>query len=354
MSDDKSSATPPDAEMANRSTTIVDGTSAIEPAATSLHASRAGRAPRKRASPPGTGAGPRYQASIYPGPGHLLPVEFCKAVVELERLLGMPMWLLVQGTTDHARDYEELNDTVAQGFIDAEHDLQPDQEVALLLHSYGGFADSAYAIARVLRNSSGGFTAVVPRYAKSAATLLVLGASGRIMGRHAELGPLDAQILDPEREDVTSALNEVQSLERLNAFAMQAVDEWMFLLKPRTRKRTETLLPMVMQFVGEMMRPLVDKIDTVHYTQNSRLLKVAEEYAVRLLQPQFSPESARRIASRLIERYPDHSFAIYAEEVQGLGLEVTDPTTEQDVLLEQLARQVPRMVVIGRLTEVKP
>jgi len=47
----------------------------------------------------------------------------------------------------------------------------------------------------------------VPRYAKSAATLLALGADRILLGKFAEIGPLDAQFDDPEREYRLSALD---------------------------------------------------------------------------------------------------------------------------------------------------
>ncbi len=46
----------------------------------------------------------------------------------------------------------------------------------LVIDSGGGYAQAAFQIANLFRRHAGGFTAVVPRYAKSAATLLTLGA----------------------------------------------------------------------------------------------------------------------------------------------------------------------------------
>lgn len=73
------------------------------------------------------------------------------------------------------------------------------------------------------------------------------------------------QVFDFEREDYSSALNEVQALGRLNAFALQAVDTGMILFSGRSGKTLGSLLPMVQDFVAEVMRPLFEKIDTVHY-----------------------------------------------------------------------------------------
>jgi hypothetical protein len=53
---------------------------------------------------------------------------------------------------------------------------------ALVIATPGGSAKSAFQLAMLLKRHCGGFVAVVPRYAKSAATLLALGADEIILG----------------------------------------------------------------------------------------------------------------------------------------------------------------------------
>lgn len=149
----------------------------------------------------------------------------------------------------------------------------------------------------------------------------MLGAEKIILGKNAELGLLDAQLDDKDREQRLSALDEVQALERLNVFALQALDSTMLALRRRTKKSYNALIPGVQHFVAEMLRPLFDKIDTVHYTQMARFLKVAEEYAIRLLQPKYSPAKAREIARYLVHQYPEHEFFIGIEETSTFGLD---------------------------------
>lgn len=230
-------------------------------------------------------------------------------------------------------------------------ELPENKPVALLIDSPGGYAQCTYQLAMFLRHRCGGFTAIVPRYAKSAATLLTLGADTVLMGQDAELGPLDAQILDTEREESVSALDEVQSLERLHAFSLDAIDRTMLLLLPKTGKKVETLLPMILRFVTDMMRPLFEKIDTVHYTQMSRALKVAEEYAIRLLRPYYSLNDANALARHLVENYPEHGFFIGAEEARKIGIKVSSLTPEQQTIVDTLYPHLTKLTAIGRLKE---
>ena len=180
----------------------------------------------------------RRFASLYPGrpPDEqvadyfALDEELVESLEEMEAELGLPVWLMVQSDEEEDDDpwqdsFNMIGNVVASAFFAARHgQLTKDQRIALLIDSNGGMAGASYEIAMLLRRHCGGFVAVIPRHAKSAATLLTLGADEIIMNDHAELGPLDVQIYDPDREEVLSGLDEVQSLERLQAFAMGALD----------------------------------------------------------------------------------------------------------------------------------
>jgi len=223
--------------------------------------------------------------------------------------------------------------------------------VALVVDSLGGQAESAYQIARMFRRHCGPFGVVVPRIAKSAATLLALGTHEIYMGRDAELGPLDAQLFDADREEWSSALDEVQALERLNSVALELADQAMFLFIQRTGKKIDTVLPYVLDFTAEMMKPLFDKIDTVHYTQRSRVLKVAEDYATRLLKVWHpDPES---MARHLVNAYPEHGFVIDREEASELlDLPAPSPELQQAIdTLEQVLTLGPPFTAIGLFEE---
>lgn len=291
-----------------------------------------------------------YVASFHPGPDKALPDAFAGACKRLEDALGLPLWLLIQNTTDRDDPLANLGLPIRNAFYRARRELASCTGAALLIDSPGGYAESAYEIARLFQRHCGGFTPVVPRYAKSAATLLVLGGT-LIMGEDAELGPLDAQIFDPEREEMLSALNEVQALERLHLQAVEEVDLMMPLLQGRTNKKVSTLLPMVLDFVASMKSPLLEKLDTVHYTQQARVLKEAEDYAVRLLQRTGSDErTAQEIPSRLVNRYPDHSFVIDREEAAEFIPMGPAPSGDAAMALSDLADFLTdnQLVALGR------
>jgi len=241
-------------------------------------------------------------------------------------------------------------------FLKARNELSAGSSVVLLLESPGGYASDAYAIARILCHHAGGFTAVVPSHAKSAATLLALGAEELLMGIDAEMGPLDAQQWDHEREERTSALNEIQALERLHSVALEQLDRTMKVMMSGAKKRTEIILPIACRFVSDLMKPLLEDIDMVHYAKQTRVLKVAEDYASRLLSTHYGERAAKEISNQLVHGYPEHGFVIGREEMEELmGATLEPPDAIKGIVqkIDEIFESHPPFVAIGRLKEVR-
>jgi hypothetical protein len=293
----------------------------------------------------------RYVASLSleGRPPTILENDFAEAMLELEKSLGMPLWFLIQNGADHEHD---MCGHVEEVFFRARHDLPAGKPIALLIESPGGDAAAAYSIAKMLQRHCGSFTAIIAQWAKSAATLLALGASEVILAEHAQLGPLDAQFDDYDREERTSALDETQAVERLHAAALEALDQTILLLARRTSKRMETIMPLAMKFTSDLMRPLFEKVDVVQYTARQRTLKVAEEYAIRLLRNRMSPQDAKAVARHLVEKYPEHGFMIDYDEASEIGLPVKEPTEEQGKLLDRILLHLHGMNAFGRVVAV--
>jgi hypothetical protein len=204
---------------------------------------------------------------------------------------------------------------------------------------------------------------IVPQYAKSAATLLALAGHEILMGRDAELGPLDVQVFDAVRERYGSALNTLQSLERIHADAISCFDSMMQLLLMRTGKKVDALLRTVLHHSTEFVKPLVEKVDTLDYTEKSRAMKMAEEYAIRLMKhagyAQGEPEA---IARQLVTEYADHGFVIDADEALNLctlpdrrdpvKLHISSVDKEVEAIFDGMMPFLDTLTVIGRLQEI--
>ena len=88
----------------------------------------------------------------------------------------------------------DLDDTMP--FVDLLHNVVPNHDVDLLLHTTGGSTDVAEKLMGMLRDRAGTakLRIIVPDFAKSAGTLMVLGADKVVMSDMSELGPIDPQV----------------------------------------------------------------------------------------------------------------------------------------------------------------
>lgn len=87
------------------------------------------------------------------------------------------------------------DDTI--GFVDLLHNVKAGSDLDLLLHTGGGDMDAAEKLISLVRGKVGTGTlrVVIPDYAKSAGTLMALGADALVMSDTSELGPIDPQIV---------------------------------------------------------------------------------------------------------------------------------------------------------------
>jgi len=306
----------------------------------------------------------KYRASIYPSEDGSVSAEFAEIIFELEKALNCKVWCLIRQGEEK---FDDMSIALYDGFREQRHEIRPKDRIGLLVHSPGGQIWPAYKIVRLFQRRVEDFFTIVPLSAKSAATLVAIGGKEIVMGSEAELGPLDVQIWDDEAEDHISALNAVQAFDRLNSYSLLAFDQAMQLLIRRLGKKPIGLVPFALQYATSIINPMADKIDTIELTRKSRELKVAEEYAKRVMRAYYSPREYTAIASALVERYPTHGFSIERSEagtdwgqitnggrVSSLGLKVATPSPTVEETFTRLEPYLVRDTIIGRISEVGP
>lgn len=102
-------------------------------------------------------------------------------------------------------------------FGDLLHNVPRGKPIDLLLHTGGGDIDAAEKLMSMLSDAAGAapLRVIVPDYAKSAGTLMALGANSIIMSDSSELGPIDPQI---ETQDSEGRINVVAVQNHLDAY----------------------------------------------------------------------------------------------------------------------------------------
>ncbi len=202
----------------------------------------------------------------------------------------------------------------------------PNGRLVVVVDSSGGDIDAAYNLALLFRNyGAQRLTYVVPRWAKSAATLLVCGGDTIVMTPVAELGPLDPQI------------TQVNPLEqRVESFSPLHVESTLELIRNEFSQGNRDLAEGLLQ---RLQFPI-----TLGSFKKS--LEVGKQYAKKLLESRMLSdelESAARVAESLVEGYADHGFCINFDEALALGLKVERPSGEQLKLIWDLHRLTRKM-----------
>lgn len=220
-----------------------------------------------------------------------------------------------------------------QGRLDAVIKSPPEETaIDLWIESPGGDAHAAYKLFLDIRSRCTRFRVIVPDYAKSAATLLALGADEIFMGPAAELGPLDVQVEHPGREGViVSGLNVTGSIEFISETALKLVVEGGAGLLATTQLPRQEVLGTVTRFAAMLLRPAIDKIDPHLIHRAAGQLKVAERYATTMLRMRstgsehaLSDEDAQAFVERLVRDYPVHEFIISRQEARQLKLPISE------------------------------
>jgi hypothetical protein len=196
--------------------------------------------------------------------------------------------------------------------------------ILMVLHSSGGNVGPAYLIGKLLiEYSKGKLEIVVPRLAKSAATLLCCAANHIHMGSLSELGPIDPQFEGLPALGLKSA---IQHIAELVAEYPHATD-------------------LLSKYMSQSIQP-------IHLGYYERVAESAVQYAERLLHSHASElgQVPEKISRDLVYSYKDHGFVIDKQEAQDIfGNKVVKHNTKEYHLGNALYQG---LVFISRIADV--
>ena len=167
-------------------------------------------------------------------------------------------------------------------------------DINVIIESGGGDADAAYHIAKLLdAHFKGTIKYIVPRFAKSAATLMVCGGNKIVMGETSELGPLDPQILQNDGSYISA----------------KAVESTLELIKRHLSEGKHGL---------ELATILSSRLNPLVLGQYESTLKIAREYQEELLHLRMfsASEDVTKISAKFAIGYTHHSRVIDCKEAK--------------------------------------
>ena len=186
----------------------------------------------------------------------------------------------------------------------------PDKSIFLLLHTNGGQVEPAYLVSKCCKKSAPKFVVAVPRLAKSAGTLIALGADEIHVGIISELGPIDPQIGDYPALGLGSAVEHIATLCKKHPEAVEMLSKY-----------------------------LASNLNLHDLGYSERVSASAVQYAERLLDSKRLPGNvtAEQVVRRFVYEYKDHGFVIDRDEAtEILGEHIVKSDTKEYKLANQI------------------
>jgi hypothetical protein len=169
----------------------------------------------------------------------------------------------------------------------------------ILIHSLGGFVNSAYIIASILREMFNEIIAFVPHIAASGATLVAISANKIIMGNISQLSPIDPYFI--ENGKVISPKSIVTAFRNLDSYF-------------RTTPEEDAAYP---------YKHFADEITPQLFDRSIRSLDLVERYAEELLEKAgYNKNERRRIIGFLVHETTIHEESIRYNKAKEIGLRV--------------------------------
>jgi ClpP class serine protease len=174
------------------------------------------------------------------------------------------------------------------------------ERLDLLLRSPGGYADAAFKMAGYCRDfAEEQFSVLIPHDAKSAATLLCLGADELVMGDPSELGPVDPRIAVRDnygRNVQVSATSVKDALELLENLVGDSAE--------KSLKYMPLIERLNLDVLGEYKRALESSKQQAEelLLRGGLLSKISDEADRK--------KEAKKLAKNLAEGYYSHGYPI--------------------------------------------
>jgi len=175
------------------------------------------------------------------------------------------------------------------------------EKIDLILHSGGGFAESAERIVNSIYSYCDDFRVIIPTQAKSAATMVAMGASSILMSDTSEIGSIDPQL--PNGIAAQSVIKAYEELEQKIS---------------KKQKNNES-------HDAELIS--ISKIDPILLRECRKSMDLAKDIASKLMNKKMrlqNPISASEIEMNFLDdgRTFSHGRLIGWEEAKNLGLQI--------------------------------
>jgi len=208
--------------------------------------------------------------------------------------------------------------------------------IDMVILSGGGYPHPAYQMVNVIRSKCKKLKAIIPLYAKSAATLMALGADEIVMGPQSELGPLDMQMEHPLIENLNISAIEgyypfLHLYEKISSDFFPLALRLATQIIATTGIKREDAVDIAINTTTNYITPIVSQINPTIVNMCYRALTTGESYAYSFLYKYMfkdKPEQERMMLSKttahaLVWEFQNHGQVITRDDAKLLNLYIS-------------------------------
>ncbi len=225
-------------------------------------------------------------------------------------------------------DRQNMQTQIANDCVDliADHldAIFPAKKASLILYTIGGNTMSAWNLVNMMRMFCDELEIIVPARARSAGTLMCLGADTVIMTKQATLGPIDPSLTGPLNPQIPGAAPDARA-----PVSVEAVRGYIEMAKQDFSVKGSREMAQILNELSSKVHPLV--LGSI-FRSRSQIQVVARE----LLKAQVKDTAkTKKIIDFLTSESGSHDYTINRREARQLGLNIETPSDQLYDLLKE-------------------
>jgi hypothetical protein len=200
---------------------------------------------------------------------------------------------------------------------------KPRRKICLFLYSRGGDVSVPWRFVTMIREFCDEFDVLVPYKAHSAATMIAIGADHIVMGRKAELSPID-----PTMTKAASGASGVPPSE----ISVEDVSSYISFMRDRANITDQAAMGQLVSLLANYLTPLA--LGSVN--RNYSHIRLVARKLLTSRKRKIEEDRIATIIEALTEKMYSHGHAIGRQEAKELGLPVVLPKTDLEESLWKL------------------
>lgn len=245
-------------------------------------------------------------------------------IKKLERLRGSHVIVYVTG--DRPNLLTVIADDAVRVFYEHLRLIGGSSKVDLFLYSRGGHSMAPFRLVGLIREYAKRFEVLVPYRAHSAGTMICLGADAIVMGKMAELSPVD-----PSTANAFNPQDPANPMRRL-PISVEDVTAYLNLAKDEAGLTSEDK-------VLEVFRALTQQVHSVALGNINRVYNVTRLLIPRLLGLHMDGTGDAKIIDSIVKALAEtytHDYLITRSEAEKLGLKAVRPDDQLEAVIWEL------------------